>query len=485
MRRGGKPVEHEPYPAQIQRVQAMPYGLRGFRTFCRILGLRIEPFQVFLLALYFAGIQELVILIPKKNGKTTLLAALALYHLLMVAKAECIIVASSRDQAMILLNQAVKLIEDAGLERRALPGDRHEPTRYAGVYEIHDGYRLIRFEQGRIRVLAADADTADGIIPTLALVDELHRHRSRELYGVLRDGLVGTAQMITISTAGASMDSPLGHLLTKAREFAVEQTKRRRTYTSPDGSFVLVEWALDPEDDPHDMRKVKAVNPASWHRVQTLRQRHDSPSTSPGQWLRFACGVWTEGEEPAIAADEWDRGRTDGPWALSPDEPVSLAPSIGGNAVVAAAAMREDGRVAVREWHLQAEAGTSIQARTEALIVELCDDLNIVQIAHPLGGHIRSLELLKARGLPLVEAHPSPARLVAASGTFDRLLREGKLIHDGDPKTRAQVLSAIRKSTETGERYLPADRSRAIGALVMAVHAATAVPAEPPMVGIL
>ena len=59
-------------------------------------------------------------------------------------------------------------------------------------------------------MLAADADTADGVIPTLAIVDELHRHPSGALYGVFRDGLLGDGQMVTISTAGATLDSPLG-----------------------------------------------------------------------------------------------------------------------------------------------------------------------------------------------------------------------------------------------------------------------------------
>jgi phage terminase large subunit-like protein len=52
-------------------------------------------------------------------------------------------------------------------------------------------------------VLAADVDTADGVIPTLALVDEMHRHKSAGLYGVFRDGLgARDGQMLTISTAG-------------------------------------------------------------------------------------------------------------------------------------------------------------------------------------------------------------------------------------------------------------------------------------------
>ena len=62
-------------------------------------------------------------------------------------------------------------------------------------------------DDGRVRVLASDVDTADGVIPTLALVDELHRHKSADLYGVFRDGLGPRGgRMITISTAGDDSD---------------------------------------------------------------------------------------------------------------------------------------------------------------------------------------------------------------------------------------------------------------------------------------
>ena len=159
-------------------------------------------------------------------------------------------------------------------------------------------------------MLAADADTADGVIPDLAIVDELHRHPSGALYGVFRDGLLGDGQMITISTAGATRlaarEPP-----ERARAFDVEQVKKRRTYTSPDGSFVLVEWALDTDDDHQDLNLVKDVNPAPWHTKTALRRRRDSPSTTLGQWLRFACGIWTAGDEPTTAARLWDAARVD------------------------------------------------------------------------------------------------------------------------------------------------------------------------------
>ena len=459
----------EPYPAEIQAIRRVPYGLRGLRRFAKLLGLKIHPYEAFLLGLYFAGVTELVILIAKKNGKTTLLAVLALYHLLMIPRAEAVISAASKEQAALLHRQATLLIEAAGLARRALPGDRREPTKYEGVFEVREGMHVIRFEMGRLRVMPHEARTGDGVIPTLALVDELHRHPTGELYEVWRDGLLGNAQMITISTAGASMDSPLGELLTKARVFAMEQDGHRRTYTSPDGSFVLVEWALDPDEDTDDMRVVKSVNPAPWHTSATLRRRHDSPSMTAGQWLRMACGIWTEGEEPAILPREWDPLKVD-IGQIEEGEEVILAPSVGHNAAVAIAALRSDGRLAVKVDVIEPEDGTSILVKTEDRILELCERYHVLEVHHPLGAFIRSADLLANQGVPMVEAPHSTTRLAAASGTFNRVLRGGLLMHDGDPTLRNHVLAATLKTNEAGERYEIADRSRALIAMVMAVH---------------
>src|SRR6266498_3678453 len=127
----------------------MAYALRGFEKFCQELRLengkpmKLEPFQRVMLKDHFAGVTEIVIVIPKKNGKTTLLAALALYHLENWPEAECVIGASSRDQARILFKQAAGLVRRAGLQQRfdvkpgagtgeiRLPGLRDGPRWYA------------------------------------------------------------------------------------------------------------------------------------------------------------------------------------------------------------------------------------------------------------------------------------------------------------------------------------------------------------------
>src|SRR5688572_17738594 len=66
----------------------------------------LEPFERTYLAEHFDGISETVVLISKKNGKSSTLAALSLFHVLTVPFAEVAIVAASRDQASNLLRLA-------------------------------------------------------------------------------------------------------------------------------------------------------------------------------------------------------------------------------------------------------------------------------------------------------------------------------------------------------------------------------------------
>ena len=261
----------------------------------------LEAFQKLILVDHFGGARETLVLLPKKNGKTTLLAALALFHLLTVADAECVIAAASRDQAMILLDGATGFI-------RRSPG-------LSALVKVQRGYRQIRSlaDTSRIRVLAADVDTADGVRPTLALVDELHRHRSAALYGVFRDGLgPRNGRMITISTAGDRETSPLGQMRAVARH--LEDRTQAGAYLhakSPDGAFALHEWSLSETDDVHDMKVVKQANPASWQTVEELQERHDSPSTLPWQWARFACGLWASESIWWLDPEQWQEAKTD------------------------------------------------------------------------------------------------------------------------------------------------------------------------------
>ena len=171
------------------------------------------------------------------------------------------------------------------------------------------GYREVRSltDSGRIRVLAADVDTADGVIPTLALADELHRHKSMGLYGIFRDGLGPRGgRMVSISTAGDHEASPLGMMRQAALSLpSIKRDGAHVRCATQDGAYVMHEWALARDDDRDDMSVVKRANPASWQTPAALSRRHSSPSMVDWQWARFACGVWVSAEEWWVTGEEW------------------------------------------------------------------------------------------------------------------------------------------------------------------------------------
>lgn len=282
----------------------MAMNAAQFGRFCSSVGVEIEGFQQQMLEDYFGGVQEIVIVIPKKNGKTTLMAALSIYHLLVVDNADVAVVASSGKQAMKLFDTARTLIysnRKVDVQVRVLRGYRE--IRRLDPEEPNNPKRF----RGLISVYAADADTADGWGGTLALVDELHRQKSSDLYGVLRDGLgPRQGQLICISTAGATEDSPLGDLRARAYDMAGMTKKGAHRHVKSD-AFSMHEWSLDPEDDRDDLPTVKRANPASWIDIPELKRRKESPSMTPEQWARFACGIWGLGEARAFDPDKWGK----------------------------------------------------------------------------------------------------------------------------------------------------------------------------------
>jgi phage terminase large subunit-like protein len=255
--------------------------------------LTIEPFQRQILADYFAGCREVIVLLSKKNGKTSLFAGLAVWHVVTVPFADVAILAASRDQAGKLLQQLTGYIKRSEELRKLLRITQ----------------RVVHCDRtdGRVAVMAADSDTLDGWGGTLALVDELARHKSAENFGLLRDGLgPRDGQLVAFSTAGDDEESALGRLRSAAHEMGLEvdpdNPKHRHVRR---GRFAFHEWALDNAEEADDIDQVQLVNPASWLDRAELEARRDSPSMQRWQWQRFTCGLWVAGEESAISPSDW------------------------------------------------------------------------------------------------------------------------------------------------------------------------------------
>jgi len=457
--------------------------LDGFVKFSRKLvredgrRLTLYPEQKVMLADYFRGCRETLILIPKKNGKTTLLAALALYHLRYYnGAAACMIGAASRDQATILYEQATGLVRRSELEH---------------TFEVQKGYRRINLlgGNGYIRVLAADENTADGVIPTLALVDELHRHKSDALYGIFRDGLgPRKGRMITISTAGDDPDSPLGRLREQA--YALPRMKSKGAYRHVHSrSFSMHEWALDSEADRDDLELVKTANPAPWQTPAALRLRHDSPSMTPWQWARFACGVWVFGELGAISGHEWRKCESAGAVIPEDAEDVFVGIDLGWkwDTTALVPLWRDGERLVVGEATIivpPRDGSSTPYARVWAEVERLAELYHrpTFVIDPENGGEQLAQQIDLELDARVVSYSQKPAPMCQAAQRLTAAISGRRLEHPGQRELTLHVLAAGAKQHGEGWRLVKPRRGQAkidaAVALAMAVSFAVETPAE-------
>lgn len=255
-----------------------------------------EPFQVAVLDALCRGVDRVWFEVPEGNAKTTLAAGIALVHLFMVPDADCPAAASSRDQTGTLLRQAIGLI-------RRSEGIRDR-------FKAYEGYRRIVCPDsgGRFQVFAADAGTGDGVIPTLAILEELHRHPDLELYRTWSGKLLKRrGQLLIISTAGAP-----GSEYETAKAKALEECGRLGEVRREPGltvatmpGFELRLHAVADHENVEDLDAVKRANPLRSVTRESLEAKRAEPTWNREHWSRFTCGRPARDTNTAISEQEW------------------------------------------------------------------------------------------------------------------------------------------------------------------------------------
>ena len=271
-----------------------------FVEFCSTLTLQqreqmvVHAFQQLMLSDYFRGCPLTTVILPKKLGKTTLIAAVCLFHILTTDDAEVAICARSKEQAGRLYDHIRKFVA----KQRA----------FDGVLEVRPGFKEIRRKgsMSKIKVLSGDQDTLEGIECTLWIAEEVGQWEDGEPINVLSEGArTRNGQGFIISNAGDNEDGPLGLIRQRCYKYGHERHGAYRYCKSPNGSEVLHEWALDPDQDHEDLHVVKQAHPAPWKTIAVLRADREE-ALSLSRWLRYHCGIWVKGGSRAIMPWEWD-----------------------------------------------------------------------------------------------------------------------------------------------------------------------------------
>lgn len=178
--------------------------------------MRLEEFQRrFILAVYDnpAGTSRAILSIARKNGKTALIAALVLAHVVgpeAVQNTQIVSGARSRDQAALVFKLAVKMI---GLEPRLRDVARHVPSTKT-ILGLRKNVEYI--------AISAEAKTAHGKSPVLAILDELGQVRgpTDEFVDAIEtsQGAHDAPLLMVISTQAAQDTDMLSLWIDDARE---------------------------------------------------------------------------------------------------------------------------------------------------------------------------------------------------------------------------------------------------------------------------
>lgn len=232
------------------------------------------------------------IAVPRKNGKTTLLSGEGL-KLLVADKepgAEVYTIASTKDQAKLIFDEAVRM-------RNASPA----LTQRVGL--VKNNLHVLS-TNSRFMPLSADDETHHGLNASAGLADELHVHPTRDLWDVIATSQAARRQplMLGITTHGWDRQS-----------FCYAQYEYSRKILEgifQDDTFFAFIAMLDDGANWEDEREWAKCNPnfGKSVKIEYLReqaQRAKNDPTALNAFLRLHLNVWTQQDERAILPHKW------------------------------------------------------------------------------------------------------------------------------------------------------------------------------------
>lgn len=442
--------------------------------------------------------------LPKKNGKTELAAALALYLLIGDEEPAPLIAcaAGSDEQADLVYGAARTMIElSPTLSQVAIPYER----------EI----QVPSIPGSKLKRVAAVAGTNDGQNLHAVICDELHEwlgQKGEQTWNVLTGG-GGTRRqplIIQITTAGFDPETILGKQYAYGRAIERGEIEDRRYF------FRWVEAPrVDAKGKPLDYRDPAVwwlANPSLGTLVREDFLADQVTKKTEATFRRYYLNQWTEAEEAWLPDGAWEGCKA--AWiGLDPKLPAYVAVDVGLRRDRTAVTVAQRVKVRMRDGSIRER--TPVRARTwgnpyptrdpryhkwALPKAEITNYLGELYERFPVPAAQRDDETvpgplfaydpwnfgeeadeLAARGLNMVETPQTDARMIPASQELYRLVMEQELAHDGDPTLAAHLAAAIAHAKPRGFRLTKRPgQTKPIDAAISTAIAATDAQRPPP-----
>jgi phage terminase large subunit-like protein len=266
--------------------------------------LTLEPWQQFIIASIFGWKRQdntrrfrtAILEVARKNGKSTLAAAVGLYMLVADDEpgAEIYSAATKREQAQISHSEATRMAKSSPHLRKEL--------------KFYKDNIFIENTASKFVPLGADSDTMDGLNVHCAIVDEIHAHKTRDTWDLLETATGSRRQplMFGISTAGFDRQS----LFFSQHDY----TEKVLNGVVQDDTWFGIIYTIDnPENDPGEWEKEGnwiQANPnlgvsKKLDDMQRKAARAKEMPSALNAFLRLELDMWTQSETKWVPIKHW------------------------------------------------------------------------------------------------------------------------------------------------------------------------------------
>jgi phage terminase large subunit-like protein len=438
----------------------------------------------------------------KGSGKSPLAAGIGLKGLTAdgEARAEIYAAATKKDQAMVLFRDAVAMVQQSPELAKRLK------TSGAG----QNIWNLAYLSTGSFfRPIASD-DGQSGPRPHIALIDEVHEHKTNLVVEMMRAGTKSRRQALIfmITNSGGHKNGPCWEYHEYGSRVAAGEIQ-------DDGFFAFI-CSLDEGDDPiHDetcwFKSNPSLQDADLPGMKYLREQVTEARGMPSKEAmvrRLNFCQWTGAESPWLSADIWKGAARDFDWRqlrgrrayagldLSSTTDLTalvflVEPILDGEPwmLVPFAWLPEEGlarkaehdRVPYLQWqamgYLETTPGRAVSKRSVLQrLSALCEFFEVVAVAYDRWRMEDLISMANDDGVTLPNMVPfgqGYKDMSPAVEHFEEMLLNGQLVHPSHPVLNWCASNAVTTADDAGNRKPSKEKaSGRIDAIVAAIMAA-------------
>lgn len=234
--------------------------------------------------------------VARGNGKSAMASVVGLIYLNLIKSVKgnkVFSAATKKEQARIVLDSAREM---------AKANPKYCKKTGVQVYAHHIAHDKSGSE---FKALSSDSKSLDGLQPVLGVVDELHAHKTREVYDVIDSAMSKRKDslLLVITTAGFSLDG-IGYSQSC-------YAKKVATGEIPDEAFFAAVYTLDEDDDWKDENNWIKSNPNMGVSVDidTFKSKAFKASENPQDETNFKVkhlNVWQNGLTQFFSIKKWN-----------------------------------------------------------------------------------------------------------------------------------------------------------------------------------